>query len=151
MKFEFRGKPLTEEQIEILMKLTLSTHKDAPLGEDKNNIIHQNFISQIVTKRIEAYKLPFNLTEFFLLMSLSTWVTSPGRAMIMLAICQEYVANHDKKLLGIIEWVGIFPFGVPTDEEFDKMWDGQKVNGSNLVDDQNFFKLLGGEIPEVKI
>lgn len=134
-KLKFHGKPMTKEQSEIFLKLMLAKPKEIPIENDEE--LNTSFLSQIIIKRIKAYKLPYSLSNLFLLMSLSCGVNTPGKAMIILALSFQYYNKNPKSLLTIEDWANIFPFGMPSEKEFDQMWDSQKKSDEplgNMVD-----------------
>ena len=66
---------------------------------------------------------------------------NPGKIIMLLWLAHQYhkkVHHRNITLLGIDEWVDIFPFGVPTEKEMERMWESQKAPGApsgNLLDD----------------
>mgnify|MGYP001021929473 CR=1 FL=1 len=131
-KFEFVGQPLSEEQSRQLMALLLNKDKDVPLAQEP--ILANEKSSQMILKRIEAFKLPFTITAQFMIASIMTWVSSPGKLVALLWLCHNYHKQTGKTLLNIEDWTNMFPWGTPTDKEFGLWWDKQKCKYDNKVD-----------------
>lgn len=132
--FTFIGQPLTKEQSHYFISLVLNKSKELPLKHSQPDL--KNIpLSQILLKRIEHYPLPFEITDFFMLISILTFVNSPGNIMILLRLCYQYFKKTNKSLLNIEDWSNIFPFGYPTTQELNQMWLSQKLpNNNNMVD-----------------
>lgn len=136
MDFKFKGRPLTQEESNTFITMSLSAHKDLPLDEE--GTLSNELLAKILMKRIKAYKLPFKISAMFFLASISTAFTNPGKVMVLLWLAHQYHKKNQVPLLGLNEWVDIFPFGVPTEEELERMWESQKAPGAplgNLLDD----------------
>ena len=144
-EFKFSGVPMTEEQSGQFMMLVLNKNKDEVLSA-KSEITGQSALIQIFLKRIEAYKLPFKVSEMFMIMSLMTFVDRPGNVMILLRLCYQYYMKTKTEMLGISEWAELFPMGVPSDKELEQMWDSQKSRGGefftgNMLDNPKVWEI----------
>lgn len=139
MDFKFKGRPLTRKETEIFIALGTAKDKDQPL--DQEDILKDEFLAQILLKRIKFYKLPFTISAMFYIISVSTVFTNPGKVIMLLWLAhQSHKKVHHNRvtILGIDEWADIFPNGVPTEEELERMWKSQKAPGApmgNLLDD----------------
>jgi len=140
-EFKFNGRQLKEKESKMLLSLMLSTDNEKSLKDDEE--LANEFASKIILKRINAYDLKFEISNFFLIMSIVTFATSPGNLMILLRLCYQYWKKTNKSLLNVADWANIFPMGVPTNEELIQMWDSQKHQNeplSNMVDNVVYWK-----------
>jgi hypothetical protein len=141
-EFEFKGQPLTEEQSKGFIGMFLNRNKEKPLKEDDR--IRDEFPTQIFLKRISAYELGFEVSNFFFAMSMMTFATNPGKIMLLLRLCYQYHKKTRKTMLGINEWGEMFPWGTPTEEEMESMWDSQKKMGEpvggNMLDNPKYWR-----------
>jgi hypothetical protein len=144
MDFKFKGRPLTQKETNTFITLGMSKDKDQPLDKEDTLfgvLLKDEPLAQILLKRIKVFKLPFMISAMFFLMSVSTGFTNPGKVIMLLWLAHQYhnKAHHRNiTLLGVNEWVDIFPFGVPTEKELERMWKSQKAPGApsgNLLDD----------------
>jgi len=74
---------------------------------------------------------------------LMTFLDSPGKVMLLLRLCYQYHKKSGKTYLNIDDWAMIFPFGTPTEDEFNQMWESQKLYGErpdNMVDYVEYWK-----------
>jgi hypothetical protein len=136
-QFKFRGQQLDKEQSEMCLKLLLTTRHDPsvekPFQEDVD--LMNEFPAKVIAKRIEHYPLPFNITNLFLVMSLFCGFDSPGKWMCLLWIVHNVAKARNQKLFTLENWCEMFPWGTPTEEEFQTWWDSQKdEHGNNRVD-----------------
>lgn len=62
----------------------------------------------------------------------------------MMANYLQYVAHkHGIKEIGITEWsTYAFPWGVPTEQSWKELWDAQKYEGSNLLDNSEYMESI---------
>ena len=94
-----------------------------------------------MAKRIQHYPLPFDMSVFFVALSIICGIDRPGKAMGLLWLAFCYHKKTGKKWLGIEDWAEIFPFGMPTDEEWETWWDSQKESQVNKVDHPKYWTL----------
>jgi hypothetical protein len=140
-EFTFKGAPMTKEQTKQVLGLMMAKSKEKPAAEDEQ--LSPLFLSQVILTRISAYKLPFTVSNFFLLASMICGIDSPGKMMLLLALCFQYHQKNKKTLLTLNDWANMFPWGMPTKEEFHQMWDSQKREGEplgNMVDNPEYWK-----------
>jgi len=152
-EFKFEGVQQTKESTELLIGMVLAKKSnpsiDKPLEEEET--LSNAFGAQILLKRIKAYKLPYIVTSTFYVMSVKTFVNTPGDIMTLLWLCHQYHKRTKKTLLGLEEWVDIFPFGTPSDSDKSAWWDSQKLtsdernvvgsSSDNLVDYSHLWSL----------
>lgn len=135
-EFTFKGELLKKENMELMASLFLNKSKERHLDKSE---ISDEFLAQIILKRIEVYSLKFTITDFFFIMCLSTFAVNPGKIMILLRLCYQYWLQTKKELLGIEDFGNMFPWGTPSEEELKEMWDSQKyyerkTGSDNLLD-----------------
>lgn len=58
---------------------------------------------------------------------------NPGRAVLWAWTCSHMQMAGDAR--DILVWTASFPYGIPTDEEYERIWDAQKLGGLNQLDD----------------
>jgi len=124
-KVEFTPVPLTREQTEEFLQLCLNPDKDKPLDEVPE--LCRNVVASAFLVKQHGFELPYKISAYFFLMSALTIADRPGIAVMILWMAHEYNRHRGKKLLGLPEWVDIFPMGVPTDHDMKKWWDSQKL------------------------
>lgn len=144
--FKFVGEPLTVENMKVITGFIVNSDDEVPHQED--GVFQEDktlqFYSGMVQKRIEAYGLKFQLTNFYLLSSILTFAKSPGLIMIGLWQAHQYSKRTGKSLLGIADWCHIYPMGTPTEEECNTFWDSQKADGEplgNMLDNVKYWQL----------
>jgi len=143
-EFKFKGQPLSEKNSELFMRAFLTKEKEVPF--QKNEDLSKEFLCRIIEKRMEAYKLSFILTDLFIIMSIITWVDSPAKTVCLLYMAFKYHKKTGKDILDIEAWANMFPWGTPTEEEFQKWWLSQKYEDKenpmkdNLIDDFNLWQ-----------
>ena len=143
-EFTFRSRPMTKEETETFVQLHMSTKPDAVLGETGVEEFENEFLVKIIKKRFEVYKLPFKMTDKFLLMSMMTFAQNPGKIMILLRLCWQKYVENGTKLFDLLVWAQeVFPWGVPTEQELEAMWDSQKAKDQpygNLIDNPDIWR-----------
>lgn len=141
-KLTFEGRKLNSEETEKVARILLSAQNhpviEMPLAYDSS--LREEFLAQVFLKRVTGYQLHFNITNVFFLLSMICFLNSPGKVMLLLRMCFEYAEEHHKTLLNASDWVYMFPWGVPSEEEWEQMWDSQKQDGLNMVDNIMYWK-----------
>ena len=142
--FTFKGRHLVEEESKALIGLIMVTKKhdiEVPLNEDTES--SDWFPSKVFLKRIEAYKLPFQVSNLFFAMSIATWVNTPACVMILLRLVYQQWKETGKTYFTIDDWAGtFFPIGVPTEDEQNVWWESQKSSGEfcvNMIDNSKYW------------
>ena len=125
-KFEFVGRELETEEMDIYLSILLNKDKEVNFERDGTLMQQCHFPCQILLKRKVAYKLPIQIGNFFMLMSLLTFINSPAHVVLLLWLCLQYYKKTGKTFLGAEEWGEIFPNGPPSNEELNMMWASQK-------------------------
>lgn len=132
----YKGRVLDDDEAVILTKLVMSGKTGKPFQQNEG--IMKLFLTKVVAKRVEGYKLPFCLTDTFIILCMGTWVRTPGDAMIMLAMAYERYTQTGRVMLDVTDFCEMFPYGVPDDADREKLWDSQKHANAplgNMVDD----------------
>lgn len=62
---------------------------------------------------------------------------NPGRAVMWAWTCYQLPINGTRN--DFLLWTSAFPFRVPADGEFERLWDAQKDGGLNLLDEQELW------------
>lgn len=141
--FLFKGQPLTREQSGHFMSLYMNKESEEALQDSK---LANEFLSQVLLKRVRALELPFTFTDFFLIMSIDCFVDRPGMIIILLRLCYQLWKDKGVTHFGIDQWAIMFPFGCPSAQDLDKYWDSQKFverkspASDNLLDYSCFWK-----------
>jgi hypothetical protein len=77
-------------------------------------------------------------------MSMITFASNPGRIMILLRLCWQQYMKNGTKLFDFNTWAtDMFPWGVPTEQELEVMWDSQKAAEQplgNLLDNEDVWR-----------
>lgn len=138
--FKFKSIPLSEDQSEFLIRLATNLQMENWI-DDLNDTLKKEFLCQILMKRIKAYNLPFRISNFFFMISVSTFADNPGKAMIMLRLCYQHWKKTGCTDFNLDVWCkDMFPLGIPSEESMQEWWDSQKDSKAplgNLVDDYN--------------
>lgn len=149
--------PMTKEQVSIFMGIVVSPESatlscaDPEVQDDINNVPQLSILCSRLTQA-EKQKLSLDLLLF-----LSCVITSPGEAVLwawtihcyMIRCVKGAGLHHNEDLgldvsatLGGISMVNldtftrkIFPFGLPSEAEANRIWDSQKLpTGGNALD-----------------
>ena len=140
-EFKFKGETLNEEAFRTLAGCLSNSSHEKPLPEEEG--LSSDFSTQMILKRIEAYGLKFQITNFFLVLSVLSFCDNPAKLMITLWLANKYHKDTGKDLLTAEDWAEMFPMGTPTDEECHTFWDSQKADGEplgNMLDNGNYWQ-----------
>jgi hypothetical protein len=133
----FEPTPLSKEASEQIMTMLMVVNSGKEVALEQSSL-NQEFLAQVLLKRIKAYKLPFTFTDMFFLASVLTFVDVPGKVMALLRICWQHWKKSGKTEFNLFCWCSeLFPHGVPSDSDLQSWWDSQKDNNAplgNLVD-----------------
>lgn len=122
-------RPLTEEESRFIVTVCLIDKSDPiALIEMYNEFRETTFITKILEKRIEAFKLPkFEMSAILALTVLSTG--NPGRAVLSLIETMEAYDKFFPEEINIdFICTNVYPFGIYTDEGFEQVWETRKEN-----------------------
>ena len=122
--------PMDEKLTRGMMVFILS-NIDNPIPE-----IQKEFLYKLIKKRIDVL-YNYTINDWRLISFLMVLTQRPGRAVMYLTYLQYWCKNNEVKELTIdIFCEKIFPMGFPKEEDLNKLWDKQKVQGTpdNLLD-----------------
>lgn len=116
--------PMDDEMTRIFLAVTMAEMKngDVPSLEDQ-------FLYKVLDKRAEFIGLKLNKYIKVLLTLLSR---SPGVVVMYLYYLKS--KQHPGTELTVEQIARTFPMGFPTEKALEKLWDSQKIGGSNLLD-----------------
>jgi len=121
---------LTEQESDLVLKcLMLEDELASDPAFDKE--FTQMFIGAVITKRLKAFT--YKLTNAAKAV-LADWVKSLGENTMYLAYIQYYCHNNKVTKVTAKELCEIFPDGIPTQSELQRLWDLQKLNLSDCND-----------------
>lgn len=124
-EFKFTPKQLTDEQSKNFISLYMSRQNEKLIQEAEE--LKGDFGAKVLIKRLEAYELPFEITDFFYVASVMTFIDRVGVVVIMLRLCWQEWKKMGRTRFDIQAWgETMFPMGVPGEEDLEKMWDSQK-------------------------
>lgn len=145
-RFEFKGTPLSKETYEFMGIITCTT-SEIPL--EYSNLADE-FLAQILIKRIRAFDLPLKVTALFFVYATSLWVDRPGNVIILLRLMYQWATEKGWRDFGSKEFLEMFPT-IPTKEELQEFWLSQKIKGErkgftdNMLDYAENWDLLREE------
>jgi hypothetical protein len=125
-----RVHPMDHETTGILIKLLSSDVRKANIPEDQKPHLYK-----IIEKRVEVL-FNFKISDDRLTIFLTQISQTPGTAVMLLWYLQWWCKENNKRELDLDFFCEeIFPFGFPSREDLQKVWDGQKlIDAGNLVD-----------------
>lgn len=97
----------------------------------------------ILTSRLEAFKTGFSPTldiDVAVKIFCALLCDSPGKVVMWAYTLNELFVKQGRKVT-MEDWINEFPMGVPTEEEYQAMWELQKIKGptnggsDNMIDD----------------
>ena len=144
-EFKFKGQNLSEIDSKSLTMMLIATDKnEVEMPLDKDPDFSGDFPSQIFLKRINAYELPFSVSNLFFAISLKTWADNPGKVMMLLRLVYQEWKRTGQTYFTLSDWAEkFFPFGTPSDNEQEQWWNSQKNENEplkNMVDNQKYWK-----------
>ena len=127
-----KTRPMNKEESELFIKLCITM--DITIPEDALPPI-----CNIMKKRLEWAGFKECVSDGLLLWCSQLSEGNPGKA-VMWAWQLAYLShNIFKGPIDINKWVLKFPFGVPTEDVYEKIWDLQKGPGDNLLDQKKYW------------
>lgn len=153
--FKCKVRPLTKEESEMYIRLTLAEmggNDEYFAGLDKHLREKGVFPYMVMVHRLEAFKENFN-PKLDIGIALQVFLASicdrPGKVVMWAHTLNEmFVKLGHKVTMG--DWANEFPMGVPTDEEYKRVWELQKITpppgiigGDNLIDDFKAWSVPG--------
>jgi len=129
-----KTEPMSNDLSEIFLRMARSERNELEIPSGYNIYSYK-----ILEKRAEFIGLKLNK---YVKMFICMLVRSPGEIIMYLYYLKDYqVKNKEEITMEII--VRIFPYGFPTDDSLNILWDSQKINGENLLDKINNCFMLG--------
>lgn len=122
---EAEVEPMSENLSKAFMVVTMAEMHNGDVPS-----LEKSFIYQILDKRAEFIGLKLNKYAKVLLALLAD---RPGTIVMYLYYLKRYQMTIDSAIT-IGQIANIFPFGFPTEQALNKLWDSQKVQGGNLLD-----------------
>ena len=128
-EFTYEGRNITSEESQTLVSLMLIMKDpgfEIPFHEDP--VLMDEFLGKVLDKRIKVFKLPYTMTNLFFVASLATFVKRVGQAVMLLWMVKKYAEKTGKSVLTLSDWVDMFPYKVPSEEDMGVWWEAQKVD-----------------------
>jgi hypothetical protein len=104
-------------------------HREILLSIERD-VLMNSVGALIITNRLKAAGKAIHVALLAWLAAISNG--NPGRAVMWAWTCRSLDLNQTHT--DILCWTAAFPLGIPTDEEFERLWDAQKDGGANLLD-----------------
>jgi len=128
---------MTSEETQVFVHLcTMDMHLDGAKGRHLDRTLReQSFLYQVLVKRLEVCS-PKSKFSIPLLAFVSTICDRPG-TIVMWAYTLHMMASQlaEPRMVKLEDLAKVFPMGFPTEEEYERVWDGQKgEKGVNLLD-----------------
>lgn len=113
-------RPLTENETKSLLSLIMFDQVKEPLPPE----IKEMFMYQVCHQRLEAFGVPVHeiVPAYITILS-----DRPGIAVLYAAAIKA-IYEQNKREVNLNDMINAFPWGVPTEEELHKIWDGQKCH-----------------------
>ena len=136
--------PMSDKQANLLFTVLLNREKIDEDEKFKEEIDKLPSYATVMMKRIEVGPFTYTLSNSALIF-LDSLVDNFGTITMVCAYLQYVSHRIGKTELGIKE-IGIdaFPFGFPSEEDLQKLWDEQKIDRTpdNALDYKGIYKPL---------
>jgi len=143
--FDCKVRPLTKDESMLFLQVSLMEMKggDALQKIDKEIREKQDFLYMVMTSRLESFKeISPTLDVGIGPQMFCTMISDrPGKIVMWAHTLNELFVKQGRQVT-MSDWAMSFPMGVPTEEEYERMWDLQKVTPEpgifatdNMVDD----------------
>lgn len=142
--FNCKSRILTPDEAKTLLQLLFLEMKNPKALVDMDKTLRDKnmFQYQVLAKRLEVFKQHFSPTldiGIGVQVFCSSLCSLPGMAVMWAYTLNELFVKLGHKV-SFQDWVTEFPDGVPTEEEYQRIWDLQKIipvpgSPDNLVDD----------------
>lgn len=130
-----KTRPMNEEESKLFIGLCMADQLDKEQKEPED----APPIYMILKRRLEWAGFSGCATINLLLWCAYLSGGSPGKAVMwawQLAYLSKNVYNGP---VSLTQWTDEFPWGVPTEEVYEKTWDLQKDGGANLLDRHKYW------------
>jgi hypothetical protein len=144
--FGCKTRKMTDNESKLFITLTMMEMKggDALQKLDKDLHDKEVFSHQVISKRLEYFKATFS-PKLDIGIAPKVWCAmisnSPGQIVMWAHTLNELFVRLGHKVT-MLEWTNTFPMGLPTEEEYGRLWNLQKSSGGadilrsdNLIDD----------------
>ena len=138
---------LTKEEAEILVRICLNENE---INEDKklldllNNDNSPDSMAKVVYQRIKSFHT-YQISPSVALLLEMLVVKNFGSSTMICAYLQYKSHNLGVKIIdGYVFCKDIFPFGIPTDEELNRLWNLQKLDPDLLEKRESMFESDNG-------
>lgn len=135
-----KKRQLDKHETQIMLALTLNELYKDELPEEITN----SFLVKVLTKRLEFFKIPVNKYVVTFIVCL---IVNPGQAVMWAYALNEMYKEVEKEIdLWTFCLGNYFGNGIPTDEEYNRIWLSQKVKdyqfpqSDNALDDPEYWK-----------
>jgi len=128
-EFTYVGRPITDRESQQLLSLMMAAARpefEKPFQDDP--LLMQEFLGKLLEKRISVGKLPYTMTNLFLVASFATFIDRAGHAVMLLWMVKKHSEKTGKSLLTLNDWVEMFPYKVPSEDDLMSWWEAQKVD-----------------------
>lgn len=136
-------RPMTAEQSQALMSLLL-----VPATDEFTQERAQEFgpASLVLKQRLDLGKIKITTPLAYWLLALSEG--NPGRIVQWAFAARELFLKKNQESKGHVvdvrDWVDFFPMGVPTEDEYSRLWDAQKTpDYRNALDNEVVWRTDG--------
>ena len=157
--FKCKTRPMTKDESEFLLMVLFAEMQGGDALKDMDKAIREKevFPHMVMTKRLEVFKehvsptLDIGLGPQMFCAMLSD---RPGKVVMWAHTLNEMFVKLGRQVM-LKDWVEEFPMGVPTEEEYQRVWELQKITpvdrgGDNLIDDFSQWSLPKVEEPAPK-
>jgi len=143
--FDCKVRPMTEEESKLFITVSLLEMKggDTLQKLEKTFLEKQDFLYTVMTTRLEAFKKISPTLDIGIGPKIFCTLISdrPGMVVMWAHTLNELFVKQGKQVT-LSDWTMKFPYGIPTEKEYERMWDLQKVipepgvfKTDNMVDD----------------
>ena len=122
-------KPMNDEQGKLMFTLLLNQDQIDGNEEFTKEIDNAHSLSAVLKKRIEAGPFTYSLTNSAFVF-IESILDNFGTSTMICAYLQYISHKTGKNVLGLNEICkDAFPLGFPGEEDLQKLWDKQKIQG----------------------
>lgn len=122
-----KTEPMSKELSNVFMLCCIAELQNKELGDN----FKMEFMYKIIDKRAQFVGL--NITEAVKVI-LCMLCDSPGTAVMYVYALRYHQVKEQLSSIDTMQLAQVFKFGFPTEAELSRMWDLQKVQGVNLLD-----------------
>ena len=149
--FNCKVRPMTQDESKLFLSISFMEMKGVDVLQklDKEIREKQDFLYMVMTSRLEAFKEVSPTLDIGIGPQMFCTMISdrPGKVVMWAHTLNELFVKHGRQVT-LHDWTMSFPMGIPTEEEYERMWDLQKVipepgvfRTDNMVDDFNSWSM----------